>query len=80
MVQEQFYKIKVTRTTKGMKEQRTYEKIYDDKHPKILANPDQSQYGYVDAIKAFSEEEVLLEEKLESIDLNKILRAVNKDL
>jgi hypothetical protein len=54
--------------------------ILDEKHPKILANPDQSMYDYVTAVKSFTDTEVILQEKLESIDLNRILRAVNKDL
>jgi hypothetical protein len=80
MIQEKFYKVVVTKVTKGIKEQRSWEKIYDDKHPKVLANPETSQYAYVDVVKPFSDTETLLEQKLDDVDLNKILRALNKDL
>lgn len=76
---EQF-KVEVTRITKGIKEQQKYEKLYDDKHPKILANPDESQYGYVTKVLPFEDKEVIFSELVSEIDLNRIIRAVNKDI
>lgn len=77
MSDEISYKIVVSKITKGIKEQRSWEKIYDENHPKVLEKPDICQYDYVNVVKSFTDTDIILEQRLESIDLQKILRAIN---
>lgn len=76
---EQF-KVEVSRIRKGEREQQKYEKLYDDKHPAIIANPEQSQYGYVAKVLPFEDKEVIFSELVTEIDLNRVIRAVNNGL
>ncbi len=80
MIYDKFYKVTVTQITKGIKEQTVFERVYDSEHPKMKEPNPPNQYEYRNVIKPFEEKEVILEEKVTSIDLPKILRAINLDL
>lgn len=77
---EVFYKVKVIKVTKGIRETTSWEKLLDDKNPKLLANPEEPQYGSVKVVKAFTDEESIFEQRLSEVDLQRVIRACNKDV
>lgn len=80
MITETHYKITVEKVTTGMREQNEFTRVYDSEHPKMkLENPPE-QYAYKSIIKSFTDKTVLLEQRLESVDVERVLKAINKGL
>jgi hypothetical protein len=80
MIQEVFYKITVEKHTTGVKEQQEFVRLYESEHPKMKEPNPPEQYGYKSVIKPYVEKSVLLEQKLESVDIERVLKAINKGL
>lgn len=80
MTQDTYYVIEVKKITKGIKEQNEYVQIYASEHPKLKEPDPPDQYGYRSVIKSFSETEKILEQRCDSVDVERILKAVNKGL
>lgn len=79
-MEEAYYQVKITKVTKGIRKQMSFEKLYDSEHPKMKEENPPSQYGYMEVTKTFQDTETIFEQRLESLDLPRILRAVNKDV
>lgn len=80
MIRETYYTVVIKKHTAGEKEQKVFEKIYDSDHPKLKANPDLNQYEYKDVIKSFTDSVTILEQRCESIDIERVLKSINKGL
>lgn len=80
MINETYYILEVKKITKETKEVNEYTRVYESDHPKMKeANPPE-QYQYRKVIKNVTETERLLEQKLESIDIERVLKAINRNL
>lgn len=80
MIQETHYKITVEKLSTGMREQNEFTRIYDSDHPKMKEENPPEQYAYRSVIKSFVDKVILLEQRIDSVDVERILKAINKGL
>ena len=80
MIQETFYIIRIEKVQIGMKEQQSFERIYDSEHPLMKSENPPDQYGYKSVIKGFTDRTTLLEQRTDAVDVERVLKAINKGL
>lgn len=80
MTNETYFIVKVEKVTCGIREQNEFTRIYESDHPKMkLENPPE-QYGYKSIIKNFTDKVSVLEQRVDSIEVERVLKAINKGL
>lgn len=74
------YKVTIMRIETGVKETRVFEKKYDSDHPKIISGEIDSQYDYMTVTKEVKDVTTMLEQIVNEIDLDRVIRAINKGI
>lgn len=78
MITETYYSVKVEKVTKGVRESNSWERLYSENHPKVKEGA--SEYGTVQKVQAFKDTEILLDQRCESVEIERVLRAINRGL
>lgn len=80
MIQEKFYLVTITEVTSGVREQTDYTRLYDSEHPKMKEPNPPEQYGFKTSLKSFIDKKNVLEQRVDSVDVERVLKAINKGL
>lgn len=78
MITETYYSVKVEKITKGVRETNSWERLYSENHPKVKDGA--SEYGIVQKAQAFKDTEILLDQRCESVEIERVLKAINRGL
>lgn len=80
MNNEIYYTVTVKKHVSGFREQQSFERLYDSEHPKMKLEKPPEQYGYKTVVKSFTDSTTLLEQRVENVELDRVIRAINKNI